>query len=539
MNSGSVSMSQLTVSGRLSLAFGGVIGIFFAVACTILYANSELSDADNWNRHTYEVLGTADKMLQSMINMETGARGFLLAGDEKFLEPWNAGTHNFDASWSEAKHLTADNPSQQKRLDEIKAKNVEFVEVETANFKLRRAVTAGTESVTTLTAEFVKAKDKSAMDGFRSLQADFDKAERDLLAIRSARAEKMRAWSFNAILFGGVLAVAFAIAMGLWVTRALSRQLGGEPAYAASVVSEIAKGNLAVDVQLASGDTTSLLAAMKTMRDSLAQVVGNVRSAVDSMRTASGQIAEGNQDLSSRTEQQASSLQETAASMEQLTSAIRQSTDSAKQANTLAGAASVAATKGGEVVTQVISTMGQISASSSKIAEIISVIDGIAFQTNILALNAAVEAARAGEQGRGFAVVATEVRNLAQRSAQAAREIKDLIGDSVEKVGAGSKLVDAAGTSMSEIVDQIRRVTTLIGDVTNGATEQAAGIEQVNEAVTQMDTVTQQNAALVEESAAAAASLKEQALRLAGVVAVFKLHQEMGDWDRSLGTTGR
>jgi methyl-accepting chemotaxis protein len=270
-----------------------------------------------------------------------------------------------------------------------------------------------------------------------------------------------------------------------------------------------------------------LLAALRDMQSALTRIVGEVRSGVDSVSTASGQIAAGNQDLSSRTEQQASSLQQTAASMEQLTSTVKQSADNARQASQLAAAASEAAGRGGAVVGQVVSTMEGITAASRKIADIIGVIDGIAFQTNILALNAAVEAARAGEQGRGFAVVAGEVRNLAQRSAQAAREIKSLISDSVEKVDAGSRQVGEAGAAMDEIVSQVKRVTDLIGEISSASLEQSSGIGQVNSAISQMDQVTQQNAALVEESAAAAASLKEQAQHLAQAVAVFKVsHQE-------------
>jgi methyl-accepting chemotaxis protein-1 (serine sensor receptor) len=322
-----------------------------------------------------------------------------------------------------------------------------------------------------------------------------------------------------------VLAVLFSVGAAVYLTRWLMRQLGGEPSQAAAIAAAVAHGDLTARIELKSGDTTSLMVQLKRMQDNLVQLVDGVRTGVDSVSTASGQIAAGNQDLSSRTEEQASSLQQTAASMEQLTSTVKQSADNAKQANQLASAASEAATKGGAVVGQVVSTMEDISASSKKIADIISVIDGIAFQTNILALNAAVEAARAGEQGRGFAVVAGEVRNLAQRSAQAAREIKSLISDSVEKVEAGSKQVNDAGAAMGEIVAQVKRVTDLIGEITSAALEQSSGIGQVNEAITQMDQVTQQNAALVEESAAAAASLKEQAGKLAEAVSVFKLAQ--------------
>ncbi|MBC7415460.1 MAG: methyl-accepting chemotaxis protein, partial [Herminiimonas sp.] len=270
-------------------------------------------------------------------------------------------------------------------------------------------------------------------------------------------------------------------------------------------------------------ETGRLLQALKDMNANLQKIVAEVRSGTDTIATASSEIASGNLDLSSRTEQQASSLEETASSMEELTSTVKQNADNARQANGLAMTASEVARKGGSVVAEVVQTMGSINASSRKIIDIIAVIDGIAFQTNILALNAAVEAARAGEQGRGFAVVASEVRNLAQRSAAAAKEIKSLIGDSVEKVEIGTKLVDQAGATMGEIVDSVRRVTDIMGEITAASQEQTAGIEQINQAITEMDNVTQQNAALVEEAAAAAESLQDQAANLSQVVSVFKL----------------
>ena len=316
----------------------------------------------------------------------------------------------------------------------------------------------------------------------------------------------------------GALGVFIAWLVTVSVTRPLNEAVG--------ITDRIADGDLTATIRATSTDEVGhLLSSLQKMQANLQKIVGEVRTGVDSVSTASQQIAAGNQDLSSRTEEQASNLQQTAASMEQLAPTVRQNTETAKQANTLAASASTAAAKGGNVVGEVVSTMEGISAASHKIADIINVIDGIAFQTNILALNAAVEAARAGEQGRGFAVVAGEVRNLAQRSAQAAREIKSLISDSVEKVDAGGKLVHQAGDAMQDIVAQVKRVSDLIGEITSATLEQNSGIGQVNNAVTQLDQVTQQNAALVEESAAAAESMKAQAHKLAQSVSVFRLSQ--------------
>ncbi|WP_427913641.1 methyl-accepting chemotaxis protein [Ramlibacter sp. MMS24-I3-19] len=311
-------------------------------------------------------------------------------------------------------------------------------------------------------------------------------------------------------------------AVVLLIIRSVERSVGGEPAHAADTAMQIANGNLAVDVPLAAGDDRSLMFAIGTMRDRLAEMVGNVRSSTDSIALASSEIASGNNDLSSRTEEQASALQQTAASMKQLAETVRQNAENAEQGNGLAMSASSVAARGGDVVGQVVETMKGINESSRRIADIISVIDGIAFQTNILALNAAVEAARAGEQGRGFAVVAAEVRTLAQRSADAAKEIKSLITTSVERVEQGTQLVDQAGATMDEVVQSIRRVTDLMGEISAASREQSQGVAQIGDAVNQMDQVTQQNAALVEQSAAAADSLKAQAQQLVGAVAVFR-----------------
>ncbi|GAB2861431.1 methyl-accepting chemotaxis protein [Pseudoduganella ginsengisoli] len=313
-----------------------------------------------------------------------------------------------------------------------------------------------------------------------------------------------------------------AMAMGISVAWFITRSITGPLNRAVAVAETVAAGDLTSRIDTGGNDETGrLLQALKKMNDALLDVVGQVRGGTEAITTASHEIAAGNMDLSSRTEQQASSLEETVSSMEQLTSTVRQNADNARQANTLAHSASEVASRGGAIVAQVVDTMGAINTSSGKIADIIGVIDGIAFQTNILALNAAVEAARAGEQGRGFAVVASEVRSLAQRSAAAAKEIKELIDASVANVDAGSRLVNDAGQTMGDIVDSIQRVADIMGEITSASQEQTLGIEQINQAIAQMDQTTQQNAALVEEAAAASQSMQEQADKLARVVGFF------------------
>ena len=381
---------------------------------------------------------------------------------------------------------------------------------------------------------------------FRPVQKRWWELLRTLIAVEekqnseaSSMAEAAYSQARLVMLSIGSLALLTSLLAAVLITRSVTRQLGCEPDEAAAIAGQIASGNLAVPIHPRAGDTHSLLHAMQSMRDSLAQIVQQVHASTETIATAAGQIAMGNLDLSSRTEQQASTLEQTASSMEELTSTVRINTDHARQANGLAESASDVATKGGAVVAQVVDTMAAIDVSARKIVDIIAVIDGIAFQTNILALNAAVEAARAGEQGRGFAVVATEVRNLAQRSAAAAKEIKDLIGDSVDKVQAGNRLVEQAGSTMHEVVASVRRVTGIMSEMMSASQEQSAGIEQINIAVTQMDNVTQQNAALVEEAAAAAQAMQEQVNSLNEVVSVFRVGNIAGGRDAGLRVVSR
>jgi methyl-accepting chemotaxis protein-1 (serine sensor receptor) len=364
---------------------------------------------------------------------------------------------------------------------------------------------------------------KKGVDSLSQLQVDGARKE---FSEASARYGTIKFISLLSIA-GGLL---FAAVFGLVTLRTITGQLGAEPIEAAILAQSVGAGDLTTVLALKPGDRMSLMAQLLAMQDNLTQVVSNVRHGSEGVATASAEIAHGNQDLSARTEQQASALEKAATSMEQLSATVKQNADGARQANQLAMSASTVAVQGGEVVTRVVETMKGINESSHKISDIISVIDGIAFQTNILALNAAVEAARAGEQGRGFAVVASEVRSLAGRSAEAAREIKQLINTSVERVEHGSALVDQAGVTMTEVVSSIQRVTSIMGEISAASHEQSLGVAQVSEAVAQMDQATQQNAALVEQMAAAASSLKSQAHDLVGTVAVFKLAPHSGSF---------
>ena len=689
-------MKQLSLSTQLALGFGTVVLVLLIVAAVGLRGQSDLSAAVAMNDHTYQVIATGRSMSNASVNMETGARGFLLSGNDANLNPYRNGMLAFDKEFARAKSLTSDNPIQQERLKNLHAAYDEFKGHEDTLIALRKSKGEMSEVLTL----FKAGHERAAMGKIRQLLVDFEGQESGLLVKRSAALDAAKVRSRWSMIIGSGIAVLVALVSGWLIRRRLINRLG----VASNVADAIAAGNLSIAVDSSGTDETGrLLASMSKMqmqlqkvsqgqlemkrrhdqgelnyrvdeaafpgdyativRDNndlaashvavmmrlaqimgryavgdlsedmdklpgekavltntmaqvkinlgamnheikhlaqsaangdfsargdaerfqydfrvmvdslntlmstadgnlqslssllqsiaagdltarmsgefrgvfaqmrddanatatqLAEIVGSIKTSAVSIKGAASEIAAGNQDLSQRTEQQAANLEETAASMEELTSTVKQNAEGARQANQLAiGAASVAV-QGGEVVGKVVETMSGIEASSKKIADIISVIDGIAFQTNILALNAAVEAARAGEQGRGFAVVASEVRTLAQRSSGAAKEIKDLIDDSVQRVAEGSALVHTAGKTMGEVVASVQRVTDIMGEISAASQEQSAGIEQVNQTITQMDETTQQNAALVEEATAAARSLEEQAVQLTEAVAVFK-----------------
>ncbi len=514
-------LADMKVAARLYVGFAAVIAVLL-VMVVVAYRNfAALGAANGMNVHTYQVMAEGKGMLESLINIETGQRGFSLTGNDASLEPLNAGRRGFDEHLARARQLTADNPAQQQRLAQLQAAEQQWLAaaIDPAVAQ-RRAVLAGSAALDSVVALEQQGKGKNAMDAMRALLAEIGGAEEQLLKARALEAEALQTQTAAVLVGGGLLAAAIAAFVAYLLANNITRPLN----QAVGLAQRVAAGDLTSRIDVTSNDETGqLMAALRDMNSALAGIVTQVRQGTETIASASGQIAAGNLDLSARTEQQAGALEETASSMEELTSTVKQNADNARSASQVARDATDIAAKGGVVVDQVVQTMAQINASSQRIVDIIGVIDGIAFQTNILALNAAVEAARAGEQGRGFAVVAGEVRSLAQRAAAAAREIKELIGDSVDKVTAGSALADQAGTTMQQVVDSIRNVGTIIADISSASDEQRAGIEQVNAAITQMDNTTQQNAALVEQASAAASAMQEQAARLADVVRVFTL----------------
>ena len=514
-------MKDWKIGTRLGAGFALMLALVVAVACVGVLRLQEVGDA------THELVKQAlakerlaAAWLQATNVNSVRTFSLLKSNDPEVQEFLQKNMSKTSAQITETqKRIEAmlSAPQELALAEDIRKKRGEYVELRSTILKFKGEGRAD-EANKLMAAKLLTTLEN--YDGSIQAMLDYQKAQIDRAA--TAIDDTYRSGRTVVMVLAG-LAVAIGAVLAWLLTRSVV-----EPINEALLIAEtVASGDLSQDFDSdRGGDFGRLLRGMGEMEDTLTNVVGRIKASADSILTASGEIASGNQDLSSRTEEQASSLEETAASMEQLTSTVKQNADNARQANQLAVSASEVAVKGGTVVGQVVDTMASINESSRKIVDIIGVIDGIAFQTNILALNAAVEAARAGEQGRGFAVVAAEVRNLAQRSAAAAKEIKGLIDDSVGKVQAGSELVGEAGQTMQEIVGSVKRVTDIMGEITAASQEQTAGIEQINQAITQMDQVTQQNAALVEEAAAAAASLQEQAGGLSKVVGMFKLDKD-------------
>lgn len=523
-----VSVSGLTIKARIRLGFAAILvlmlaltGIGISRVSSISTSLTSIGDVNSVKqRYAINFRGSVHDRAISLRDVTLVAENEMkptLAGIDRLTSDYEKSAVLLDKMFAERTDIGSE---EKQILASIK-------EIENRTLPLIKKVVALREAGDMDQAKSILLAD--ARPAFVEWLARINKfidLQEKMNQVESAHARDVASGFGTLMVLMSAAALIIGVAVATLIVRAILRALGGEPSQASAVAKSIAAGDLAVSIPTQAGDRSSVLYAMKEMRDSLVGIVSDVRTSTATIATASREIASGNMDLSSRTEQQASSLEETASSIEEFTSTVKQNAENARQANLLAASASDVAVKGGEVVDQVVGTMASINESSRKIVDIISVIDSIAFQTNILALNAAVEAARAGEQGRGFAVVATEVRSLAQRSAAAAKEIKALIDDSVGKVDAGSKLVAQAGTTMDEIVSSVKRVTHIMGEITVASQEQSAGIEQVNQAVGHMDQATQQNAALVEQAAAAAGSLQDQASRLAQVVSVFQLEEK-------------
>ena len=511
-------MKNLKIGQRLALGFGVVVALMLVVVTMGLNSLAGMQESiENIVGDNNLKIEALSELRDSEHQLAIAVRDLTLVTDDKAMEAAEARMGKASAEYAKSMAVLRErvrSEAGQKMLADIaSAEQAAVPQFEIArkygkNNELEAGVKHLTESVAPAVEKWMVAIEKLLAHQMRENGQEQQEA-RDAYA--SAR---------SALLGLGVAAALAALAIAWTTTRSITRPMNE----AVALAQTVAAGDLTSTIAVTSRDETGqLLQALGTMNDKLQDIVSRVRSSTDTMATASGEIAAGNLDLSARTEQQAGALEETASSMEEMTATVKQNAENARQANTLAAGASEIALQGGEVVSRVVDTMNSIDESAKKIVDIISVIDGIAFQTNILALNAAVEAARAGEQGRGFAVVASEVRNLAHRSANAAKEIKVLISDSVQKVESGSQLVGEAGATMERVVHSVRQVNDIMAEISSASSEQEQGIEQINQAIGEMDRVTQQNAALVEEAAAAAQSLQEQADVLVDTVSVFKI----------------
>ena len=607
---------------KLTSGFSLPLLLLIIIASTVNLSLSKLLELNGWVNHTHEVIELGNDVTSSLVNMETGLRGYLITGNKDFLEPYNDGKEQFQKLIDAGRKKVSDNPDAVGKLTKVERLKQEWQNNHVSvAMRIRQDVNDGKAPATDIVTFIEKAIGKTYMDKMRAQLNDFIGAEAVLIKVRADEQQATADLTSSITTFGTIIALLLGAAASILIIRNMGQLIGGEPTYAIEVASRIADGDLEAEVETNPSDTHSLLHAMKVMRENLlnraqsdqalvteiatiissandgdlsqrletesktgifkglsedlntlmnsievfigdvghvfeamsggdltqsisseyrgefnriktnannsvnklSEVLTKIQTSSRSVETSSTEVAQGSDDLSRRTESQASSLEETASSMEEITATVKQTSENATQSNVLANDAKSKAQQGGEVVQGAVIAMSEILDSSNKINDIIGVIDEIAFQTNLLALNAAVEAARAGEQGRGFAVVAGEVRTLSQRSAAAAKEIKDLIRDSVNKVESGSALVNQSGQMLTEIVQAVDNVSNMINDVNNAAKEQNSGINQINQAITQMDEMTQQNAALVEESSAASRAMSEEARNMNNMIGFFNM----------------
>ncbi|NEX60847.1 methyl-accepting chemotaxis protein [Noviherbaspirillum galbum] len=517
---------RLSIRAKLAIGFGAIVVLILAMLAAAIFNFSRFQRANELNTLSYRTMEETHGLLESLNGIQTGERGFALTGMEGYLAPAERGKSSFDRRMARAMQLTAANAEQQGRLQQLEQAEKQWLKLAIEPvLKMRKGVTAGAIQMDSLVQFEQGGRGEELMTDMRKMLDEINAVEAASRETRSREADVLQGATEVILIGGGVLVAAMASIIAMVLIRSIVKPL----AQAVRVAETVAAGDLSSHIEVGTGgETGQLLSALKNMHDGLEDIVERVRTGTDAISIAATEIADGNSNLSARTETQSTSLEKTSAAIGVLTEAVHKNADNAQQANTLASSACGQARNAGDVVRKVVDNMASIRDSSRKITDIIAVIDGIAFQTNILALNAAVEAARAGEQGRGFAVVAAEVRNLSQRSVTAAKEIKALITDSVSNVDAGSALVDEAGKVMGEVVSSVMHVAGIMGDIASASEEQRSGIDNVRQAIGMMDGMTQQNAALVEEAAAAAMSMREQAATLSAAVRAFTLSGDAG-----------